>query len=119
MFQGINNLIRLFFVVRTLARYDALFLLDALEQAPLYVKLARLLLPFFALGSSSKQHLRKGQRLAGAMQELGPSFIKLGQALSVRSDLLGEEISQDLGNLRDKLPPFSFEKRFPLSLLAK
>lgn len=110
MFRGINNLIRLFFVVRTLARYDALFLLDTLEQAPFYVKLARLLLPLFAVGSSSQQHLRKGQRLAGAMQELGPSFIKLGQALSVRSDLLGEEISQDLGNLRDKLPPFSYDE---------
>lgn len=110
MFWGIYNVTRLFFVVRTLARYDALFLLDELEKAPLYVKIARTLLPLMALGSASKKHLRRGERLAGALQELGPSFIKLGQALSVRSDLLGEEIAKDLGNLRDKLPPFSFEE---------
>ncbi len=110
MFRGINNLIRLFFVVRTLARYDALFLLDGLEEAPFHVRLARFLLPLFALGGVSHKNLRKGERLAGALRELGPSFIKLGQALSVRSDILGEEIAKDLGNLRDKLPPFSFEE---------
>ncbi|MBL4907205.1 MAG: 2-polyprenylphenol 6-hydroxylase [Sneathiella sp.] len=110
MILGISNLIRLFFVVRTLARYDALFLLDGFADAPFYVKLVRLLLPLFAVGASSQKHLRKGERLAGALQELGPSFIKLGQALSVRSDLLGEEIAKDLGNLRDKLPPFSAEE---------
>jgi len=110
VFWGLYNVTRLFFVVRTLARYDALFLLDDLEKAPFHVKIARALLPLVAIGTKSKKHLRRGQRLAGALQELGPSFIKLGQALSVRSDLLGEEIARDLGNLRDKLPPFSFEE---------
>ncbi|MEH6402866.1 MAG: 2-polyprenylphenol 6-hydroxylase [Sneathiella sp.] len=110
MFWGLYNVTRLLFVVRTLARYDALFLLDDLENAPFYLKIARALLPLAAVGARSKKHLRRGERLAGALQELGPSFIKLGQALSVRSDLLGEEIARDLGNLRDKLPPFSFEE---------
>jgi len=108
--KTINNLIRLLSVTRTLARYDALFLLDGFERPPVYVKLVRVVLPVFAVGAASSKHLRKGQRLARALQELGPSFIKLGQALSVRSDLLGEEIAQDLGNLRDRLPPFSFEE---------
>ncbi|MBL4666780.1 MAG: hypothetical protein JKY04_05335, partial [Sneathiella sp.] len=110
MIRGFNNFIRLLFVVRTLARYDALFLLDDFERAPFYIKLGRFLLPVFAIGAPSRKDLRKGERLAHALQELGPSFIKLGQALSVRSVLLGEEIAQDLGNLRDRLPPFSFEE---------
>ncbi|MEH6474110.1 MAG: 2-polyprenylphenol 6-hydroxylase [Sneathiella sp.] len=110
MIRGFNNFIRLLFVVRTLARYDALFLLDNLERAPFYVKMGRFFLPIFAIGAPSRKDLRKGERLAKALQELGPSFIKLGQALSVRADLLGEEIAQDLGNLRDRLPPFSFEE---------
>lgn len=110
MFQGIYNSFRLLFVVRTLARYDALFLLDNLEQAPFHIKIARLILPLFAFGAPSHKHLREGERLALALQELGPSFIKLGQALSVRSDLLGGDIAEDLGNLRDKLPPFSYEE---------
>ena len=49
---------------------------------------------------------RPGERLAAALQELGPSFIKIGQALSVRSDLVGEEIADDLSGLQDRLPPF-------------
>ena len=38
---------------------------------------------------------------------MGPSFIKLGQLLSTRADLLGEEITLDLASLQDRLPPFS------------
>ncbi len=50
---------------------------------------------------------RPGQRLAAAFGELGPSFIKLGQLLSTRADLFGEEITLDLASLQDRLPPFS------------
>jgi ubiquinone biosynthesis protein len=49
---------------------------------------------------------RPGQRLAAAFEELGPSFIKLGQLLSTRADLLGEELTVDLASLQDRLPPF-------------
>src|SRR5690606_22981540 len=47
-----------------------------------------------------------GQKLAAALQDLGPTFIKLGQALSTRPDLLGEEVARDLSFLQDRLPPF-------------
>ena len=43
--------------------------------------------------------LREGQRLALALRQLGPSYIKLGQALSTRSDLIGEEVAADLSDL--------------------
>jgi ubiquinone biosynthesis protein len=49
---------------------------------------------------------RPGQRLAAAFEALGPSFIKLGQLLATRADLLGEELSIDLASLQDRLPPF-------------
>src|SRR5205085_6141071 len=49
---------------------------------------------------------RPGERLAAALTELGPSFIKLGQILSTRADLLGDEITEDLAQLQDRLPPF-------------
>jgi ubiquinone biosynthesis protein len=49
---------------------------------------------------------RRGQRLACVLERLGPAFIKLGQALSTRSDLIGDEVADDLSGLRDKLPPF-------------
>ncbi|MBV8939117.1 MAG: 2-polyprenylphenol 6-hydroxylase [Alphaproteobacteria bacterium] len=46
------------------------------------------------------------RRLARALERLGPSFIKLGQTLSTRADLLGEALALDLAQLRDRLPPF-------------
>ena len=51
--------------------------------------------------------LSKGKKLARAFERLGPTFIKLGQALSTRSDLIGDDMADDLGSLRDNLPPFS------------
>jgi len=56
--------------------------------------------------SACKPGRRKGQKLALALERLGPAFIKFGQALSTRSDLIGDELADDLGGLRDKLPPF-------------
>jgi ubiquinone biosynthesis protein len=50
---------------------------------------------------------RPGERLAVALQEMGPSFIKFGQALSTRPDLIGEDVADDLGQLRDRVPPFA------------
>ena len=44
--------------------------------------------------------------LAAALQEMGPSFIKLGQALSTRADLLSEQVAADLAKLQDHLPAF-------------
>lgn len=49
----------------------------------------------------------KGENLTRAMESLGPAFIKLGQALSTRADLIGSERALALADLRDNLPPFS------------
>ena len=110
MIRIFNNSLRLLFIARTLARHDALFFLDNFEPLPFYIVIVRKIMPLFALGATRSKDLRDGERLANALRELGPSFIKLGQALSVRADLIGEEMVLDLGNLRDRLPPFPFEK---------
>ena len=47
----------------------------------------------------------KAQRLRGAMEELGPTFIKFGQALSTRADLLPENLIVELSRLQDDVPP--------------
>ena len=46
-------------------------------------------------------------RLSEALTALGPSYIKLGQFLATRDDLVGREIARDLASLQDRLPPFS------------
>ncbi|HEX4376115.1 MAG TPA: ubiquinone biosynthesis regulatory protein kinase UbiB [Steroidobacteraceae bacterium] len=48
-----------------------------------------------------------GARLRLALEELGPIFVKFGQALSTRRDLLPTEIADELAKLQDKVPPFS------------
>ncbi len=99
MFNGLGNALRLLRVARILARHDALFLLETPGIAPAVSRLARLV-------SWRRAPGRPGERLARALEEAGPSFIKLGQALSTRSDLLGEELCEDLSTLQDSLPPF-------------
>ena len=46
-----------------------------------------------------------GSALCQALVRLGPGFIKFGQALSTRSDLIGPELGQSLAMLQDRLPP--------------
>jgi len=42
------------------------------------------------------------------LEKLGPTFIKLGQVLSLRADVVGQEISQELSKLQSNVPPFSY-----------
>jgi ubiquinone biosynthesis protein len=99
--RAFRHLVRLCVIMRTLGRYDALFLLERAEFSPAVTLAAR-----FLAQRPGKHPGRPGERLAAACHALGPSFIKLGQALSVRSDLLGEELAEDLSALQDRLPPF-------------
>lgn len=57
-----------------------------------------------------KKHLTHGQALRKSLEELGPIFIKFGQALSTRPDILPPEIAQELSKLQDSVPPFSSKK---------
>jgi ubiquinone biosynthesis protein len=99
MLGALRHLGRLLSIARTLARHDALAPFEGRGLAPPVVQLARLLSHRRAAG-------RPGQKLARALGELGPSFIKLGQVLSTRADLLGDTVAADLTELQDRLPPF-------------
>ncbi len=50
------------------------------------------------------------QRLYQALIAMGPIFIKFGQALSTRVDLLPEDIALELAKLQDRVPPFAAEE---------
>lgn len=93
---------RLLGIGRTLARHNALFPFELLPQARPFLRLAK---PFVNEAAAG----RPGQRLAAALEELGPSFIKFGQSLATRTDLLGEAIARDLATLQDALPSFPAE----------
>jgi ubiquinone biosynthesis protein len=102
MIRAFRSCTRLFVVARSLARHDVLFLLDVHPAGVLAARLARTTFRRRA----DTAGLRPGQRLALALTELGPTFIKFGQALSTRADILGEQITTDLAELQDRLPPF-------------
>jgi len=52
----------------------------------------------------------RAERVRMALEELGPTFIKLGQILSTRSDLLPADFLNELGKLQDNVPPFEFSE---------
>ena len=66
------------------------------------------ILNFLIAGSKARKDA--GQALCEALQALGPGFIKFGQALATRADLIGPELASALGQLQDRLPPFSGKK---------
>ena len=84
--RGLKNTFRLFIIIRILSRHKALF---------------------FWRGKLDGE---KGKRLAAALEELGPTFVKLGQVLSTRSDLVGQEMALALTELQDRVPPFPSSK---------
>lgn len=76
------------------------------EKLPLRV---RLLLRCGPWRLFPRRHYSRGERLRCALENLGPIFIKFGQVLSTRSDLLPDDISEELAKLQDQVPPFASE----------
>jgi ubiquinone biosynthesis protein len=101
MFTRLKYPLRLLSIGWTLTRYDALFGLEALNVSPLLLWACR------RVARRRYKTLRRGQRLSRALQALGPTFIKAGQALSTRGDLIGDAIARDLTELQDNVPPFA------------
>jgi ubiquinone biosynthesis protein len=104
MLRTLTNAGRLLRVARTLAAHDALVPREYANRAPASLRmLARLL----GRPGPKQSHLPPGQRLALALERMGPSAIKLGQLLATRPDIMGPEIARGLETLQDRLPPFS------------
>ncbi len=70
---------------------------------------ARLLLRL-GPGSGPKGTEPRGVRLRKALEDLGPIFVKFGQSLSTRQDLLAPDIGRELSKLQDEVPPFPTEQ---------
>ena len=107
MFKKIYNLLK---ILRKLSVSGAIETLDQLKPIPMSLKI---LFNLFAIGSSKKiSNLNKtpGEKLCQSLEDMGTTFIKLGQFLATRPDIIGEKIANDLEKLQDRLPAFGNEK---------
>ncbi len=95
---------RLGTIVKVIVRYRLDELLNA-EKQPI---LRRSLLKAARILPNSKQP--RGVRIRRALEELGPVFIKFGQLLSTRPDLIPADICEELDKLQDNVPPFCPEE---------
>lgn len=78
------------------------------QRVPLPLQLARIAtLPFRLVAWPFNAGKPAQTRISRALASLGPSYIKLGQFLATRADIIGPELATDLRHLQDKLPPFS------------
>lgn len=94
--------VRAFVIVWVILRYG----LDELALSGFRLRgLARLI----TLGRRRQIDAPRGQRLRQALEALGPIFVKFGQVLSTRRDLLPPDIADELALLQDRVPPFPSE----------
>jgi ubiquinone biosynthesis protein len=107
--MAVKNFKRSIEIFRCFARYRCYFFLKNTSFYTPARLLGKILCP---VQNKQSVIMTDGQKLVACFQYLGPAFIKLGQTLSVRPDIIGEQISEELSKLQDKLPPFD-------SLLAK
>lgn len=98
----ITRFLRLLRIQWVFLRYN----LDSLlfEEHPFFlVRFLLLFNPYYWLQNKNQS---RGERLRLALQELGPLFVKAGQILSTRRDILPDDIAIDLEQLQDRVPPF-------------
>ncbi|MFZ2218407.1 MAG: ubiquinone biosynthesis regulatory protein kinase UbiB [Rhodoferax sp.] len=98
-----KRLFRGVFIVWVMLRYGLDELVLTSFQKPWLRAIARIV----SLGRDLKAP--RGQRIREALERLGPIFVKLGQVLSTRRDLMPVDIADELALLQDRVPPFPSE----------
>ncbi len=108
MFDAIADYARLIAAAARLSRYDALIPQEVAHHLPVP---ARLIGSLARIGARTKATdgtpLRPGERLAAAFEGMSPAYVKLGQFMATRPDIIGFDMAKDLGRLQDRMPPFS------------
>jgi ubiquinone biosynthesis protein len=104
----LKKILILFKLGRKVAKSDILNIISKFQEPPLLVKVLFKILAFsFSQKKQFEMNKDEGERLSSSLESMGTTFIKLGQFLATRPDIIGEELSKKLENLQDRLPPFS------------
>ena len=104
MFKRIFRLLK---IARKLSTSGAIETINKVHEIPLVVNL---FFNFISVGSNVNRFDDKkstGEKLCVALQGMGTTFIKLGQFLATRPDIISEEMAKDLEKLQDKVPAFN------------
>ncbi|MBD1134787.1 2-polyprenylphenol 6-hydroxylase [Pelagibacterales bacterium SAG-MED47] len=103
-----KKIITLFKLGRKVAKSDILNITSKFKKPPIIIKILFKILSF-SFSAKKQDNIKKdeGERLSDSLESMGTTFIKLGQFLATRPDIIGEDLSKKLENLQDKLPPFS------------
>lgn len=102
----ITRLFRLIRINFVLMRYN----IDAIVLGSAWFYPLRFLMYLNPFYWTSDKKLTRGERIRLAIEDLGPIFVKAGQILSTRRDLLPDDIANELAKLQDRVPPFSGKK---------
>ena len=102
----IKKIITLFIIGRKLALSEVLSIVSKVHKIPLSIKIFFSLLGLFGK-KNFNQDLDEEERLCKSLESMGVTFIKLGQFLATRPDIIGEKLSDQLQTLQDKVPAFS------------
>ena len=107
----IKRIITLFKIGRVLAQSEALNIIYKFHKPPTVIKFIFLIFSISLKKNYKKNsELNESERLCASIQSMGTSFIKLGQFLSTRPDIIGDDLSQKLEKLQDRVPPFENSK---------
>ena len=98
----IQQLMRLMHINVVLVRHG----LDEIVLAAHILRPARFLLYFMPWHWGRREQPARGVRIRRALEDLGPIFVKFGQILSTRRDLLPDDVALELAKLQDSVPPF-------------
>jgi len=103
-----SSLLIIFKTFRTLGKTDTLKFFEEIYNPPILIKVFFKVIGFRFLKKKYSQ-FSPGERLTDALSKLGPAFIKLGQFLATRPDIVGEKFAKELQKLQDEMKPFDTE----------
>ncbi|MCF8076853.1 MAG: AarF/ABC1/UbiB kinase family protein [Desulfotignum sp.] len=103
-----RNLIRYRQIIGIILKYGFDNILGALD-IDRYIESGLKLIPFYH-PHERVEKLSRNQRIRMALEELGPTFVKMGQVLSSRPDLIPMDLVNELSKLQDEIPAFGFDR---------
>ena len=103
----LKSVFHLFRIARKLSTSGAVDTINQIHSLPVLINLFFDLFSIGAPNRNLEKQKKPGEKLCNALEGMGTTFIKLGQFLATRPDIIGEEMAKSLEKLQDKVPAFN------------